>query len=74
MVFSFLLGAWAFGPGLATLPPLPVGITRQGSPHYGDQLQLFSDKKLRDAYFYREDVLKHVKSREVLIEGSFGKH
>lgn len=40
--------------------------TQPNSPHYTDQLQLFADKKLRDCYFYREDVLQHVKKRDIL--------
>ena len=33
--------------------------TQEGSPHYGDQLELFSKKQMRDCYFYKADVLKH---------------
>ncbi len=47
--------------------------SQEGSPHRGDQLQLFSEKKLRDAYFYREDVQKHAKRIEVLNGGTFTK-
>lgn len=41
--------------------------TQKKSPNYGDQLPLFSQKKLRDAWFYPEEVLKH-KVREVVID------
>ena len=47
--------------------------TQEGSPHYGDQLELFSKKEMRDCYFYREDVEAHVKIREVLGENGFTK-
>ncbi len=45
--------------------------TQEGSRHRGDQLQLFSDKKMRDALYYREDVEKNVQRIEVLHEGVF---
>ena len=38
-----------------------------GSPNKGDQLKLFSEKKLRKAAFYKEDVLKAKVSTETLI-------
>jgi len=41
--------------------------TQEGSPHYGDQLELFSKKEMRDCLFYREDVLKHVVEKDVII-------
>jgi acyl-homoserine-lactone acylase len=40
--------------------------TQEGSPHYGDQLELFSKKQMRDCYFYKVDVLQHVATREVM--------
>ena len=40
--------------------------TQDNSPHNGDQLQLFSAKKLRDAYFYPADVKAHTIKTEVL--------
>ena len=43
--------------------------TQKGSPHYGDQLELFSKKEMRDCYFYREDVEPHVKKRLVMKDG-----
>ena len=45
--------------------------TQAGSPHFGDQLQLFSKNELRDVYFYREDVLPHAKTVEILTNGTF---
>jgi len=40
--------------------------TQAGSPHRGDQLKLFSEKKLRLAAFYRDDVMKTMVSKETL--------
>ncbi|MEO1652748.1 MAG: penicillin acylase family protein [Bacteroidota bacterium] len=40
--------------------------TQKGSPHYGDQLKLFSKKEMRDAWFYREDIEKNLEKREVI--------
>lgn len=45
--------------------------TQKDSPHYGDQLELFSKKEMRDCYYYRADVDKHVMTREVLSEKGF---
>jgi len=45
--------------------------TQEDSPHHGDQLKLFSEKKLRDALFYRDDVNKHIESTEILKKESF---
>ncbi len=39
------------------------------SPHYGDQLELYSQKSLRDARFYREDVEPHVEWSVRLVSG-----
>jgi len=47
--------------------------TQEDSPHYGDQLELFSKKEMRDCYFYREDVLPHVKHRYVMKDGALMK-
>ena len=41
------------------------------SRHYGDQLQLFAKKQLRDAWFYRDDLAGHIVRREVLQDGRF---
>ena len=45
--------------------------TEEGSKHYGDQLELFSKKQMRNCYFYKEDVMKHAKKREKMKNGSF---
>ncbi|NNK88049.1 MAG: acylase, partial [Flavobacteriaceae bacterium] len=39
--------------------------TQKDSPHFGDQLELFSKKELRDAWFYKEDIQANTK--EILI-------
>jgi len=43
--------------------------TQENSTHNGDQLKLFSQNKLRDAYFYPAEVKAHVKRREVMVNG-----
>jgi len=45
--------------------------TQKGSPNYGDQLELFSKREMRDCYFYKEDVLKHFKIKEILGPNGF---
>ncbi|MBA4056999.1 MAG: hypothetical protein C0490_19950 [Marivirga sp.] len=40
--------------------------SQKGSPNRGDQLKLFSGKKLRPAAFYPEDVVKAMVSKEIL--------
>jgi acyl-homoserine-lactone acylase len=47
--------------------------TQDDNPHKGDQLKLFSEKKLRDAHFYLKDVEANKVSREVLRNGVFVK-
>lgn len=41
--------------------------TQPHSPHVGDQLTLFAEKKLRDAWLSREEVEGNLAKREVLI-------
>ena len=38
--------------------------TQNGNPHVGDQLDLFSEKKMRDAWFERSDVEANLERRE----------
>lgn len=45
--------------------------TQPGSAHYGDQLHLFSQKKLRDAWRTEADLAGHVVRTERLHEGRF---
>ena len=40
--------------------------TQPGSPHIGDQLELFSKKQMRDAWRTRKDVEANLESREVV--------
>jgi acyl-homoserine-lactone acylase len=45
--------------------------SQEGDQHSGDQLKYFSEKKLRDAYFYPADVKKHKVRTEILKNGKF---
>jgi acyl-homoserine-lactone acylase len=42
--------------------------TQKDSPHYGDQLELFSKKELRDAWFYKEAIDENTKRIEKLVD------
>ncbi len=44
--------------------------TQDGSPHHGDQLELFSKKEFRDAWYYREALDQHIKSKYLLKDGT----
>jgi acyl-homoserine-lactone acylase len=39
--------------------------TQSGSPHVGDQLELFARKELRDAWLTRDDIEAHLEDRTV---------
>jgi acyl-homoserine-lactone acylase len=41
------------------------------SVHNGDQLKLFSDKKLRDAWFYPKDLKGHIEFTEIKVGQAF---
>ena len=45
--------------------------TQKDSPHNGDQLELFSKKELRDAWFTEDEVKANTKKVEVLTENGF---
>jgi acyl-homoserine-lactone acylase len=45
--------------------------TQDDDPHNGDQLKLYSEKKLREAHFYSKDIEANKKKREVLKNGVF---
>ncbi|MEN8153122.1 MAG: acylase [Acidobacteriota bacterium] len=45
--------------------------TQKGSPNNGDQLRLFSEKKLRTALFYKQDVVKNAKTIQILKNNKF---
>ena len=41
--------------------------TQPNSPHYGDQLELFSRKELRDAWLTRDEIEAHLEERKSLV-------
>ena len=45
--------------------------TQRDSPHFGDQLELFSKKEMRDAWFLKSDVDKHAARIEIKVEKGF---
>jgi acyl-homoserine-lactone acylase len=45
--------------------------TQKDSPHNGDQLELFAKKELRDAWFYKADVMQHKARVETLTQEGF---
>jgi len=45
--------------------------TQKNSPHYGDQLELFSKNELRDAWFTKTEVELNTSKIEVLIDNGF---
>ncbi|NHF61229.1 acylase [Flavobacteriaceae bacterium TP-CH-4] len=60
------VGVIEFGDEVRAKVLLSYGnATQKDSPHYGDQLELFSKKELRDAWFKEEDVKSHTARREV---------
>jgi acyl-homoserine-lactone acylase len=46
--------------------------TQKNSPHNGDQLELFSKKELRDAWFTTADVEANSVKVETITESGFG--
>lgn len=47
--------------------------SEKDSPHYGDQLKLFAEKKFRTARMYRTEVEKHMKWQETRSKSGFQK-
>ncbi|MEN8126094.1 MAG: acylase [Bacteroidota bacterium] len=45
--------------------------TQESSPNNGDQLKLFSEKKLRPAFFYKQDVMDNAKTIQVFKNDKF---
>jgi acyl-homoserine-lactone acylase len=41
--------------------------TQKGSKHRTDQLKLLSEKKLRQALLTKEDIMKHLEKKEILM-------
>ena len=49
-----------------SVQPFGAAITRPGSPHYTDQMQLYVDHKLKPVHFWREDAEANAKRRYVV--------
>jgi len=68
------VGLIDFGPKPKARVLLSYGnSTQEGDPHNGDQLKLFSEKKMRDAYFDPAEVSKHTTLTEVRSGSGFVK-
>jgi len=56
-----------FGSKVRSVVLLSYGnSTRPGNKHSGDQLQMMSEKKMRPALYYREDLEKSIEKKEIL--------
>ncbi|HUX94204.1 MAG TPA: acylase [Bacteroidales bacterium] len=54
-----------FGEKVRSLVLLGYGnATQPGNIHAGDQLEMMSEKKMRQAFFYKEDIEKNIEKRE----------
>lgn len=52
-------------------PPLSYGNASQpGSPHVGDQLELFARKELRPVWRTRAEIEAHLEERETIVTRS----
>jgi acyl-homoserine-lactone acylase len=61
------VGVIEFGKKINARVLLSYGNSSEtGSPHNGDQLKLFSEKKLRDPWFYPEELKEHTERTEIL--------
>ncbi|MDY8136601.1 acylase [Aquimarina sp. 2201CG5-10] len=66
------VGVIEFGKQVQAKVLLSYGnATQKDSPHNGDQLELFSKKEMRDAWFTEADVNANTKRTEILIENKF---
>ncbi len=66
------VGVLEFGEKVKAQVLLSYGnATQEGSPHAGDQLRLYAEKKLRTPNFYPADVEKNKVRVEVLKSGKF---
>ena len=66
------VGVIEFGEKVTAKVLLSYGnATQKDSPHYGDQLELFSKKELRDAWITKNQVDAHTARVEVLTENGF---
>jgi acyl-homoserine-lactone acylase len=66
------VGVIEFGDEVRAKVLLSYGnATQKDSPHYGDQLELFSKKELRDAWFGETEVQSNTAKIEILTENGF---
>ncbi len=66
------VGVIKFGDEVKAKVLLSYGnATQKDSPHNGDQLELFSKKELRDAWFTKKEVKAHTVKVEILTENGF---
>ncbi|MGB5645970.1 MAG: acylase [Muriicola sp.] len=66
------VGVIEFGDEVKAKVLLSYGnATQKNSPHNGDQLELFSKKELRDAWFTKADVEANTARIEVITENGF---
>ena len=66
------VGVIEFGDAVKAKVLLSYGnATQKGSPHNGDQLELFSKKELRDAWFTKAEVEAHTARIEVMTQKGF---
>ena len=66
------VGVIEFGDQVKAKVLLSYGnATQKDSPHNGDQLELFAKKELRDAWFYKADVMQHKARVEILTQEGF---
>lgn len=66
------VGVIEFGEKIKAKVLLSYGnSTEKDSPHNGDQLEYFSQKKLREAWFYEEDVISNTKKVEIKVGNTF---
>lgn len=66
------VGVIEFGDEVRAKVLLSYGnATQKNSPHFGDQLELFSKKELRDAWFTKEEVKANTAKVEVITQNGF---
>jgi acyl-homoserine-lactone acylase len=66
------VGVIEFGDTVQAKVLLSYGnATQKNSPHFGDQLDLFSSKQLRDAWLTRKSIDAHAAETEIKTEGGF---
>lgn len=57
-----------FGRKVKSMVLLGYGnATQPGNKHAGDQLEMMSEKKLRQALYYKEDIEKNIEKREKIL-------